>query len=421
MITGPSSTLVNIAENAEIRLIELLSTNAASSSFLADCESCIANAQASHLIRTIMADEGALSSLWNVEVASDGVSGFALLVALLDRVKEEDNSSGRNEESNLAMDLASTIAQKAKNPKISSDTAKRIVGMLCFLYNLRPNGTEKCRILAQIVSVSAISCPDILADEENGELGALLEPDNISRIMDTWNVNVKEKRILLNALGKAMEVKKEQLKKQKFWLLLLKTYDVGKVEQDKEALEVVKNAAIGAIQDPITLFVEQRGMLHLPAVTALKQTSDKSLGLLYNLLTIFLTGKLQDFFSFTKQNPTILENFDISVENATKNIRILSLCSLAAEHNEIPYDVIASTLEIDPSEVESWVITAVASGLLVAKMDQLQQVVMVEKCIVRQFGMEQWKVLQERLNGWKKNVRVVLDGLKQNKLKDIST
>lgn len=95
-------------------------------------------------------------------------------------------------------------------------------------------------------------------------------------------------------------------------------------------------------------------------------------------------------------------------------MRLLSLCSLSTEHEEIPYDAIASTLQVDQSDVENWVIAAVSSGLLEAKMDQLQHVVMVERCVVRRFGIEQWKILQDRLNLWKKNVKSVLDGLKQS-------
>lgn len=414
MSTGTSSTLVNIAENAEIRLIELLSTEAYSKAFVQDCETCIANAQASALIRTILSDEGALSSLWKIPTPSDGVSAFALLLALLDRVEDSE------EESALAMELAKKFVNMAGN--VEEEDSKRIVGMLCFLYNLRSDGLEKCRLLTQIVTLASTNCSDLLLEEANGELGSLLLPETIQSNMNDWNVDANEKRCLLEALARAMETIGKLAEKQRFWLLVLETFSEDSLDtilKNDMAIEVAQNATIGAIQDPIALFTEQRGMLDLPAVKALKETSNESQTQLYNLLSIFLSGKLNDFFAFQKQYPSALSQYDISEENATKNIRILSLCSLAAEHNEIPYDVIASTLGIDSSEVESWVITACASGLLVAKMDQLQQVVMVEKCVVRQFGLEQWKVLQVRLNGWKKNVKAVLDGLNNSQLKEV--
>jgi translation initiation factor 3 subunit M len=139
---------------------------------------------------------------------------------------------------------------------------------------------------------------------------------------------------------------------------------------------------------------------------------------LYGLLTIFQEGKLEDYNAFVKDNggeSAVLAPYGLSSEECIRYMRILSLCSLAAEHEEIPYSTIAKTLELpSEDEVENWVIAAVSSdGLLVAKMDQLQQKVMVERAVVRKFDIEQWKALQSRLNVWKKNVSGILEGFKQ--------
>lgn len=93
---------------------------------------------------------------------------------------------------------------------------------------------------------------------------------------------------------------------------------------------------------------------------------------------------------------------------------LLSLVSLAGEHEEIPYSAIASTLSIGEDEVEQWVIKAVSSGLMEAKMDQLRKVVLVERCAVRQFGMKEWTSLKTRLDTWKVNVKGVLDALEKS-------
>mmetsp|Transcript_21258 Transcript_21258/g.50536 ORF Transcript_21258/g.50536 Transcript_21258/m.50536 type:complete len:96 (+) Transcript_21258:1481-1768(+) len=89
-------------------------------------------------------------------------------------------------------------------------------------------------------------------------------------------------------------------------------------------------------------------------------------------------------------------------------MRVLTLCSLASELEEIPYTIVAKELDVPPADVEKWVITAVSSGLLSAKMDQMGQTVMVERCVVRRCDMEQWRALQSRLNVWKNNVGEVL-------------
>jgi translation initiation factor 3 subunit M len=150
--------------------------------------------------------------------------------------------------------------------------------------------------------------------------------------------------------------------------------------------------------------------MSLLPVSALKDQKP----IIHSLLSIFQQGKLEDFQSFIKTNPSACSDYNSSEEEAIRHMRLLSLCSLATEHEEIPYDAIAATLQVDESEVEGWVIAAVSSGLVSAKMDQLQHVVMVERCVVRKFGIEQWKILQTRLDAWKTNVKTVLDGLKQS-------
>lgn len=125
---------------------------------------------------------------------------------------------------------------------------------------------------------------------------------------------------------------------------------------------------------------------------------------------------MEDYQSFVKTNEgeSVLAQWQLLPSECTRHIRILSLCSLAAEHEEIPYNVVANTLQTESSDVEKWVIAAVSSGLLSAKMDQLQEQVIVERCVVRKFEMEQWKGLQSRLHRWKNNVGAILEAYKQS-------
>jgi len=392
-----STTLVNVAENAEIRLVQILSESADSSSFISDCESCIAKAEASRLIKTVIQDAGAMEGFFSMDTEEECVSAFSLLAALLDKVDADESAESETE---LAMKLADAVSS-------SSGDAHRRVSILCALYNLRSDYGEKCQLLARIVSLCDKSCPELLSDEET--LAPIVDADNLVQMLDGWGVSVEEKRNLLKTVGNSMTGNKRQI----YLLLLLETYNdsIDTLAKDTEVMTIAKDAVVGAISDPITLFNKQRGMLSWPGVVALKRDN----GTLVSLLEIFQEGKLDDFKPFIAKNKDILKENKLDLSSCTRHMRLLSLCSLAVEHEEIPYSAIAETLDITLPQVESWVIAAVASGLLVAKMDQLQQVVMVERCAVRKFGLEQWKVLQSRLNSWKKNVKNVLEGLKQTR------
>ena len=180
----------------------------------------------------------------------------------------------------------------------------------------------------------------------------------------------------------------------------------SQAELDAEAKAPAISVAVGAVRDPLTLISEQRNMMSMPAIVAL--SNDPNTQPLHRLLEIFAEGKLEDYKNFEASNSAVFSQYNLSKEDCIRNIRLLSLCSLAAEHEEVPYSVIASTLQVADEAVEKWVIEAVSSWLISAKMDQLQKVVMVEQCVVRKFGIDQWKTLQSKLHAWKKNVKAEL-------------
>lgn len=368
-----SSTLVNVAEDAENRLVALLASSGRPS-FAQDCEQCLLNGDAAGLIKVIIGDKGAMNQLLNGEEAS-----FSLLAALLERV------SVAEQEAQLADALASAVVNQL-------DDKDQQLRLLSSLYNIRSSPEEKCALLVRMVT---------LAPTLGGRLGELVE--DVVKLLDGWSIKPEDRRQLYKAIAQ-----KDMSKKQKFTLLLVDTYE-NAAQIDNEGLEAAKEAAIGAIRDPVTLFQEQRSMLSSPAVKALADKSETKE--LYDLLEIFQVGKLQEYTAFNKQS--VLSKYDLNEEDCTRHIRILSLCSLAAESEEVPYNLVADTLDVSKEEVESWVIAAVSSGLLSAKMDQIEQKIMVERSVVRKFDMDQWKSLQSQLQHWKLNLNGILDALQQ--------
>jgi len=103
-----------------------------------------------------------------------------------------------------------------------------------------------------------------------------------------------------------------------------------------------------------------------------------------------------------------LKSVGISHDECLKKIRFLSLATLASENHEIPYSLVAETLNIPEEDVETWIILAISAGLIEAKMDQLRNIVVISRCTQRVFTIAQWKQLSDRLRVWKDNVRGLL-------------
>jgi hypothetical protein len=250
-----SSTLVNVADDAEVRLVGLLSSPASPQNFKQDCEASIANGDASKLIRTIVTDKGSIASLVAAP-SEEGVSAISLLAALLDRVK--DGSSGQ-----LLNELADAIVSSGSN---DSSSATKEVALLSTLYNMRTNPSEKVGLLVKILRLAASREPSLL-ESNTTVLGKLMEPTRLTGMLDEWNLEPTGRRELYKA---AAEGAKMPLSKQQFTLLVVETYT--KADVDSSGLEYAKKAAVGAIQDPVSLFVQQRKILSYPAIEALEQS-----------------------------------------------------------------------------------------------------------------------------------------------------
>lgn len=74
-----------------------------------------------------------------------------------------------------------------------------------------------------------------------------------------------------------------------------------------------------------------------------------------------------------------------------------SLCRQAPTHATLH-------LQINVADVESWVVRAVSSGLIDARMDQQSHSLSILRTVQREFNAGQWKELQKKLHSWRDSV-----------------
>jgi len=88
------------------------------------------------------------------------------------------------------------------------------------------------------------------------------------------------------------------------------------------------------------------------------------------------------------------------------------LINLASENQQLSFSQIASVLKVPETEIESWVVQAVIEGLLEVKIDQLNQLVYIQRCAPRVLTRVQWEQISTRLNNWRETVKQLLESLK---------
>ena len=76
--------------------------------------------------------------------------------------------------------------------------------------------------------------------------------------------------------------------------------------------------------------------------------------------------------------------------------------SRAGADEEVSYATIAEALDIE--DVEAWIVRAIRSGLLEAKLDQMRDVVRITNYTYSSLENEDWDLLQKRLRSWMEGV-----------------
>jgi hypothetical protein len=272
MAPSASSTLVNVAEDAETRLVRLLAeTGNLPANFVQQCDECISLGNAEQLMRTILAQPGSMDAILTLPEAT---SVFSLLAALLDRIPSSNVTP-------LVEEMAKKIVA-AKNatetqPADGDDTAtgasavavSKPIALLATLYNMRTSFSEKVGLLVQMITLASQRQPALL--EPHAVLGKWLDATKLSTMMDEWKIAPVQRRQVYKAASLAA---KGPTAKQRLSLLLVQTYTTSK-EVDAAGLASARDTAIGAVRDPVSLFVEQRNILQLVAVQALQKSDGK--------------------------------------------------------------------------------------------------------------------------------------------------
>ncbi|CAG2181798.1 unnamed protein product, partial [Oppiella nova] len=125
---------------------------------------------------------------------------------------------------------------------------------------------------------------------------------------------------------------------------------------------------------------------------------------IHDLLTIFVADKLSAYTAFYATHREFVDGLGLSHEQNLQKMRLLTFMQMAESRKEIPFDAIQTDLQLDPNQVEAFVIDVLRTRLVRAKVDQLQRRVNVSSTMHRTFGRSQWQTLRDTLQKWSHNL-----------------
>ncbi|KAL7094631.1 hypothetical protein ACP275_11G116000 [Erythranthe tilingii] len=254
----------------------------------------------------------------------------------------------------------------------------------------------------------------------NGKVTEHIVPSfkKMDNFLREWNLGVNDRRDLFLKVANVLKDSKSSAKDSfNFLVKYLDTFSGDDTLSLAEAKEEAVHTVIDFIKAP-DMF--QGDLLDMPAIAQLEK--DTKYELVYQLLKIFLTQRLDAYMAFHSSNSDLLKSYGLVHEDCVAKMRLLSLVDLAtSESGQIPYSLIKDTLQIEDNEVEPWIVKAITSKLIDCRIDQINQVVIVSRCTERVFGHHEWEFLRTKLANWRGNITNVISTIQANKITEDST
>lgn len=160
---------------------------------------------------------------------------------------------------------------------------------------------------------------------------------------------------------------------------------------------------VTALADPNTFLLDP--LLSLKPVRFLEGE------LIHDLLSIFVSENLQSYMKFYQNHKEFVTTQGLNHEQNMKKMRLLSFMQLAESNPEMSFELLKDELQIEETEVESFIILVIKTKLVRARIDQNSRKVHISSTMHRTFGRAQWQQLNDLLITWREQLSTVQVGI----------
>lgn len=300
-------------------------------------------------------------------------SVFNSIVSLLVTVPAEKSE-------NLVVSFCEKLA-KAPNNKLAL-VSLRVLSNL--FQGLDDCSTLRFNVYYYMVKVAGVT---------GSVLAVFTDVDKMKRWMKQCDVSTDKLQRILRLLHEILLAGKQSELASKVMVELLSTYTEDNASQ---ARDEAHRCIVASLGDPNIFLLD-----HLLTLKPVKFLEGE---LIHDLLTIFVSEKLSAYIKFYNANKEFVDSLGLRHNQSMQKMMLLTFMQIAETRKEIPYEVLQQELQIGADGVEMFVIDALRTKMIMAKVDQLNRRVVVSTTIHRTFGKPQWQLLREVLVQWKAGV-----------------
>jgi len=220
-----------------------------------------------------------------------------------------------------------------------------------------------------------------------------MELDKIKRWIGLWKISSAKIQVLYRTLHESLISCNMREQATKVMIELLGTYTEDNASQ---ARDDAHKCIVTCLADPKTFLMDH--LLSLKPVRFLEGE------LIHDLLTIFVSGNLGQYQQFYKNHTDFIKSLGPSHEENMRKMRLLTFMQMCENRKEMDFALIQEEMQLEKDEVEEFVIDVLKTKAVRARMDQINEKVIVSSTTFRTFSKHHWQVIRQHLAQWQENL-----------------
>jgi len=219
--------------------------------------------------------------------------------------------------------------------------------------------------------------------------------------LDKWNTTMEQKRTCYRELHACL---RDQLRNEEATKMMLELLSTFNEESATEAKVDAENCIRDFITRPDVFMMDN--LLGLKPVEALTGTP------WYQLLTVFVSGTLQDYMKLYEEHTDFI-NQNLDHNACISKMSLLTFLTMASHQSHISFSDLSNQLNLDVDDIEDFIVEAIQNGLVHAKIDQVNETIVIRSCSRRTFSEAEWQELRSKMQQWKENLASIRTSLEQ--------
>merc|ERR1719175_138948 len=217
--------------------------------------------------------------------------------------------------------------------------------------------------------------------------------EKIKRWISLWKISSAKVQVLYRTLHESLVSHNMREVATKVMIELLGTYTE---ENASQARDDAHKCIVTCLADSNTFLMD-----HLLSLKPVKFLEGE---LIHDLLTIFVSGNLGQYQQFYKNHTDFIKSLGPSHEENLRKMRLLTFMQMCENRKEMDFALIQEEMQLDKDEVEEFIIDVLKTKSVKARIDQIQEKVMVSSTTFRTFSKHHWQIIRHHLAQWNVNL-----------------